>query len=348
MLEWIYHYVLFLLETITIVVAIAIVIGMLARQKSQGKPLESKLVVRDRGEHFKEQHQRLEMARLGPAQANKAMKEWAKKEKRKAKKEKKSSSESVTPVTWVVDFDGDLKASATPDMTEQISSILLSGKQGDEVVIRLESGGGMIHAYGLAAAQLDRIRQAGLKLTVCVDKVAASGGYMMACCADHIVAAPFAVVGSIGVVAQVPNLHRLLKKNDVDVEVLTAGKYKRTLTMLGENTEEGRTRFLEDLADTHALFKQHVSQRRPQLAIDDIATGETWYGCEGVDNGLVDEVGTSDAYLQARAQQGKVFELSLKQPRSLIQRLGKQTSVAVERGVDRSVERLTQLQWERQ
>ena len=109
-------------------------------------------------------------------------------------------------------------------------------------------------AYGLAASQMQRIRDKKLKLTVCVDKVAASGGYMMAVVADKIIAAPFAVLGSIGVLAQVPNFHRLLKKHDVDFEMLTAGKYKRTLTMFGENTDKGREKFQEDIEDTHVLF----------------------------------------------------------------------------------------------
>ena len=105
------------------------------------------------------------------------------------------------------------------------------------------------------------------------DKVAASGGYMMACIGDRILSAPFAVLGSIGVVAQIPNLHRLLKKHDVDYEVLTAGEYKRTLTVFGENTDKGRQKFQEDLELTHVLFKDFVSRYRPQLDIDQVLGG---------------------------------------------------------------------------
>lgn len=346
MLEWLYHFGLFVAEVAIIVVAVGIVIGLIARQKSQRGEREAALVIRDRGEHFRKRQQRLALARLSSAQAEKAQKAWDKEEKQKAKQQKKQPAEGKKAV-WVVDFNGDIRASATPELSEQISAILLAAQKGDEVVVRLESGGGMVHAYGLASSQLDRLRHADLTLTVCVDKVAASGGYMMACCADHLVAAPFAVVGSIGVVAQIPNIHRLLKKNDVDVDVLTAGKHKRTLTMLGENTEEGREKFLEDLADTHALFKRFVGERRPQLAIDDIATGDTWYGSEAVDNGLIDEVGTSEEYLQRASQQAKVLEIALKKPRSLSQRLGKQSSAAIERGVDRAFERLARLSWEK-
>jgi len=349
MLDWLYHISLFVVEAIVIVVAIVIVISMIARQKAQGKSNNAKLVVEDRGKHYKERQEALEHCRLEPAQAEKAEKARAKEQKKEAKKEKKNKS-TVTDkkVVWVIDFSGDIKASDTPALTEKVSSLLLAAKEGDEVVLRLESGGGMVHAYGLASAQLDRFREANIKLTICVDKVAASGGYMMACCADHLVAAPFAVLGSIGVVAQVPNIHKLLKKNDVDVEILTAGKYKRTLTMLGENTEEGRAKFLEDLADTHGLFKNFVSQRRPQLDIDSIATGDIWYGSEAVSNGLIDEVSTSEAYLQNKAKEARVLEISLKKQLSMAQKLGVHTSAGIEKGIDRAIDRITRLKWEKQ
>ena len=130
-------------------------------------------------------------------------------------------------------------------------------------MVRLESGGGLVHGYGLAAAQLVRLKDAGLTLTVCVDKVAASGGYMMACVADKVVAAPFAVIGSIGVVSQLPNFHKWLKNHDVDYEMFTAGDYKRTVTVFGENDAEDRAKYQEELEQTHALFKHFVNTYRP-------------------------------------------------------------------------------------
>ena len=90
----------------------------------------------------------------------------------------------------------------------------------------------------------------------------------MACVGDKIVAAPFAMLGSIGVVAQIPNIHRLLKQWNIDVELLTAGKFKRTLTMFGENSDEGRAKFIEDIERIHAQFKAYVSERRPSLDIE--------------------------------------------------------------------------------
>ena len=186
----------------------------------------------------------------------------------------------------MLNFDGDIRASATDNLREEISAILPQIVTGDEVLVKLESPGGMVHSYGLAASQLQRIKNAGVPLIIAVDKVAASGGYMMACVADRIIAAPFAVLGSIGVLAQLPNFHRLLQKNNIDFELLTAGEYKRTLTMFGENTDKGREKFVEELEETHGLFKSFVSANRPALDIAKVATGEVWYGQNALAEGL--------------------------------------------------------------
>lgn len=222
---------------------------------------------------------------------------------------------------FVLDFHGDLQASATTALREEISALLQIADNRDEVVLRLESSGGMVHAYGLAASQLQRLRDRGLTLTVCVDKVAASGGYMMACVGQRIVAAPFAIVGSIGVVAQLPNLHRLLQRHDVDIELHTAGTFKRTLTLLGENTPEGREKFRHELEETHALFKQFVRQHRNRLDIDRVATGEHWYGTQAVELRLVDELSTSDDYLLRLLDQAQIYRLRYRVPRPLSRRL---------------------------
>ena len=201
------------------------------------------------------------------------------------------------------------------------------------MVVRLESGGGLVHAYGLAAAQLDRIRNKGVRLTACVDKVAASGGYMMACVADRIVASPFAVVGSIGVVAQLPNFHRFLKKNDVDFEVLTAGEHKRTLTIFGENTDKGRQKFLEDLEETHGLFKEYVAERRPQLDIAKVSNGDIWFGKRALEVQLVDELKTSDEYLIEASERADVVSVTFQRKRTLPEKLGLAVGAALEHTV---------------
>lgn len=228
---------------------------------------------------------------------------------------------------FVLDFKGDIQASAVENLREEITLILATAKAGrDRVVVRLESPGGMVHGYGLAAAQLVRLRDAGFHLTICVDKVAASGGYMMACIANEIISAPFAVVGSIGVVAQVPNFNRLLKEHNVDFELYTAGQYKRTVTMFGENTPEGKAKFEEELQQTHVLFKHFVEKYRPQLNVDKVATGEHWYGQDALDLNLVDKRQTSDEYLLALLPQHDVYVINTRKKATLGEKLGLQAA----------------------
>lgn len=231
---------------------------------------------------------------------------------------------------FVLDFHGDIKATHVHQLREEISAILTTANKGDEVIVRLESGGGMVHAYGLAAAQLARIKDAGLMLTVCMDKIAASGGYMMACVADNILSAPFAVVGSIGVVAQVPNFHDLLEKHDVDVEVFTAGKYKRTVTIFGKNTPEDKEKFQQELEETHKLFQDFVTKYRPHLDLDKVATGEHWYGEDAIKLKLVDKLETSDSYIMSRMETAQVFAIHTRSKPTLAEKLGfAQTAQAV-------------------
>ena len=210
---------------------------------------------------------------------------------------------------YALTFEGDLDATKVSHLRHEINAVLTKASSGDEVVVRVKSFGGRVHGYGLAASQLQRVRQHGLNLVVAVDQVAASGGYLMAAVANKVIAAPFAVVGSIGVVAEIPNVHRLLKKNDVDVEVITAGRYKRTLTVLGENTDEGRRKFTEELEDLHVLFQEFVNEQRPGVELEKVATGEAWYGRRAIELNLVDEIATSDEYLMRRCAEADVFEV---------------------------------------
>lgn len=228
---------------------------------------------------------------------------------------------------YVLDFKGDMAASAVESLREEITLILSTAKAGrDRVLLRLESPGGMVHGYGLAAAQLVRLRDAGFHITIAVDKVAASGGYMMACIGNEIVAAPFAVLGSIGVVAQVPNFNRLLKQHNVDFELYTAGEYKRTVTMFGENTEEGKAKFEEELHQTHKLFKHFVEKYRPQLNVEKVATGEHWYGQDALDLNLVDKLQTSDEYLLGLLSQHDVYLIQTRSKPTLGEKLGLQAA----------------------
>ena len=237
---------------------------------------------------------------------------------------------------FVMHFDGDIKASALSSLREEITAVLQVAEPGDEVVVCLESPGGMVANYGLAASQLARVRSAGIQLTIAVDKVAASGGYMMACVADRILAAPFAMLGSIGVLAQLPNFNRLLKRHDVDFELFTAGEYKRTVTMFGENTPEGKEKFQSDLEDIHALFQHFVAEYRPSLDIAKVATGEVWFGQRALDLNLVDELKTSDEYLTACAGSADLYLVEYKEKANIAKKMG----LAAQAGVESSLMRL--------
>ena len=246
-----------------------------------------------------------------------------KKELRKLRRaRKKARTGAARPNVFVLEFKGDLFASAVKNLREEVTAVVAVAGKEDEVVVRLESPGGAVPHYGLAAAQLIRLREKGIRVTACIDRIAASGGYMMACVANDIVAAPFAIIGSIGVVAQIPNLHRLLKKHDVDFQEMTAGEFKRTVTVFGEITDKGRRKLQEELEDTHALFKEFVKAHRPKLDIDRVATGEHWLARRGLELGLVDQVRTSDEYLVDRAAEANLYQVSLERPRTLRERLG--------------------------
>jgi len=335
--EFIFDYASFLAKTVTIVIAIIVVLVVIASMRGRGRrSAGGQLHVTKLNDFYKGLRDRLEGSLLDKARLKALRKAQAK----DLKKDKKSTE--TRQRVYVLDFDGDIKASATENMRNEITALLTLATPKDEVVLRLESGGGMVHSYGLASSQLARIRQAGIPLTICIDKVAASGGYMMACIGNRIISAPFAVLGSIGVVAQLPNVNRLLKKHDIDFEVLTAGEYKRTLTVFGENTEKGREKFQEDLDITHELFKNFVASYRPQLQIDEVATGEVWLGLAAKDKQLVDELKTSDEYLSEKAKTADVFHLHYAERRSLQQRVGLAATASVDRLVTGWWAKLTQ------
>lgn len=315
------QYLLFLAKAVTWVAALLLVAGGLAaaiRAAREHHGLEH-LEARSLNERYQGMASALKSLLLSEQE----LKQEDKKRKQARKTAEKAAAKGAAgkPRLFVLDFEGDIQASATANLREEISAVLQVARPQDEVLLRLESAGGLVHAYGLAASQLQRLKEKKLRLTAAVDKVAASGGYMMACVADHIIAAPFAVVGSIGVIAQLPNFNRLLKKNDVDFELHTAGAYKRTLTMFGENTEAARAKFREELEDTHALFKAFVTENRPALDIDKAATGEHWFGTRALSLKLVDEIRTSDDFLLDRVEKMDLVLVSFRRRQSLSDRL---------------------------
>lgn len=325
--EFLFDYGLFLAKVATLLVAFAALILLLARlAMREHAPDRDKLEIRNLNQKYLDMELAIKSQILTTAEYKKVVKAAEQREK-----ELEKSASSTRPRVFLLNFDGDLKASAVKNLREEITALLTVARTQDEVVVRINSPGGLVHTYGLAASQLARIRKREIKLTAAVDKVAASGGYMMACVANRIIAAPFAVVGSIGVLAQLPNFNRLLKEHHVDFEQFTAGEFKRTVTMFGENTENGRAKFRDEIEQTHRLFKAFVSENRPSVDIDAVATGEHWYGVQGLEHKLVDELLTSDDYVMARSRDADVFEITYKGKKPLSAKLAGFVSDSVER-----------------
>lgn len=311
-MEFLSEYGMFVAKTLTIVFGVlAVVIGVLATAHRSKDHDDEHIEVT----FLNDEYEDTSMAMKAFVQTKDEQKKTEKDQKAKKKAEKKSPDTDETRV-YVLEFEGDMKASAVENLREEITAILMIARKQDEVFIKLQSPGGMVTTYGLAASQLKRIRDHDIKLTVSVDQVAASGGYMMACVANHIIAAPFSIIGSIGVVAQMPNFNRLLKKHDIDYELVTAGEYKRTLTVFGENTDEGRAKFKEDIEDIHVLFKDFVKNERPVVDIQKVSTGEYWFGTRALELNLIDELKTSDDYLMEKVKESKLYKVELKQKKS--------------------------------
>lgn len=293
-------YGLFLLKCVTLVISLLV---LTAGIFSLGRKPKPKLEITSLNDQYDHLHHLMNKEVFGT--------KIAKKKKKKLTK----------PTLYVIDFNGDIKASQVDQLRDEITAILTVASSNDEVIIRLESPGGAVSGYGLAAAQLQRIREKNIPLTVSIDKVAASGGYLMACVANKIIAAPFAIIGSIGVVAQIPNFNRWLKKNNIDMELLTAGEYKRTLTIFGENTEKGRQKFQEDLEKIHLAFRHYVLSNRGQLDMDKVATGEHWLATDAFDLRLIDTLITSDEYIINKLNDYQAFKVTIAPKASLLNKL---------------------------
>lgn len=323
-MEFLYEYGLFLAKALTLVIAIVFTLVMVLALASKNKSAaKGQLTLENLTEELTEQLLELKRSLLTKEQC-KAFDKEQKKNKKSDKQEEPKGR------LFILDFNGDMHASEVEALREEISAIIsVADAKMDEVLIKLESPGGLVHGYGLAASQIARLRQANIKTTAAVDKVAASGGYMMACVADHIISAPFAVIGSIGVVAEMPNINKLLKKNHIDIEQHTAGEYKRTLTFMGENTDQGRAKFKQDLEQTHDLFKQFVQQYRPELDIDKVATGEHWYGQQAIELGLVDSIQTSDDFVLQQLDNKTMFAIEYKIKKNVAEKLGIATASTI-------------------
>ncbi len=343
MADFFINYGLFTAKVITlltlIVLGFGFIVAIIASAIAKANKGRESLEIDNLNEKFEDYQDTIEAAILTKDEYKAVQKQRKKADKKEIKERKarlkQGEEEPYRPRLFVVRFEGDMHASEVENLREAVTTILSVAKEMDEVLLILESPGGIVHSYGLAASQLMRIKQKNIKLTVAVDLIAASGGYMMACVADHIIAAPFAVLGSIGVLAEVPNVNSLLKKHDVEIEHHTAGEYKTTLSVLAKNTDKGRQKFREELQDVFLLFKDFVVSNRPQLDIDKVATGEAWYGSKALELGLVDTIKTSDDFLVEKAANADIYEVTLEVNEGLKQKLSsllyKSTSTAIER-----------------
>ncbi len=351
--EFFFSYGLFLAKLLTFFLLFVLAVILVSSVGGRGRREEGSISVTHINEQLEDSREMLQSLVLDPAD----LKESSKLKKKKLKvenKERKAAAkiaaknrgDGTTIVdekkrrrVFLLDFDGDIRASQVRGLRREITAVLSLADVYDEVLVRIESGGGTVHGYGLAASQLQRIRDKNIALTVAVDKVAASGGYLMACVANRIVAAPFAIIGSIGVMAQIPNVHRLLKKYDIDVELLTAGEYKRTMTVMGENTDKGRQKFISELEVIHEQFKNFISRFRPQTNIAEVATGEVWSGEAAIQMKLVDEIKTSDQYITESCEQADVYRVKYEAKKSLPEKIGLATEASLDRVIDRWLQR---------
>ena len=343
-MEYFIEYCLFLAKVVTLaaifilVIAAMIAIGGRGRREA-GRGAISVVQLNDELDDMRDAMKKVVYDKDTFKQEQKQEMKRHKDEEKERKKTRKSlqSDSAIAPHekkrVYVIDFNGDIQASEVESLREEITAILSLATPQDEVIVRLESPGGMVHAYGLAASQLSRIKERGIPLTVCVDMVAASGGYMMACLADRLVAAPFAILGSIGVLVQMPNFHRLLRKHEVDYETISAGEFKTTLTTFGEITQRGRDKVKEDVEEMHAIFKDWVKQHRPAVEIDGIATGETWIGLQAAERNMIDDVITSDEYIIRACDTADVFAVRFEIRRTIGDKLG----AAIHTTIDKTV-----------
>ena len=313
-IELLSNYGLFLLKTLTVVISIVLILSFI--MSTRNNKTEGDITIKNINEEFSLLEENIKKNLLGKSEFKKFIK--------LRKKNKKTNSKKL----FVLDFKGNIKASEIVSLRREISGIILSYQKSDEVLLRLENSGGTVHEHGLAAAQLKRLKDKNIPLTICVDKVAASGGYMMACVANKIIASPFAIIGSIGVLAQVPNFNKLLKNKGIDFEQHTAGNYKRTVTMFGENTDKDREKLVEQLQDIHILFKDFITTNRKNIDIDKVATGEYWYGPKALELNLIDGIMTSDEYILSMINEFEIFHIQYKKLKTLSDKISKISSSA--------------------
>jgi serine protease SohB len=351
MIEWFTEYGMFLAKSITVVVAIGAIVAIIASAAKRGSGRDPDHIEVTRiNDRLRELKRDLEHGLLEDWERKSRLKAEKKREKSEAKEKKRSSKASSGATdaegfdrkrVFVLDFKGDIKASHGDSLRDEVTALLTLATPNDEIVVRLENAGGTVHGHGFAASQLTRFRDREIPLTILIDKVAASGGYMMACVGTRILAAPFAIIGSIGVLFQIPNFHRLLDRHGIDFEQIKAGKYKRTVTLFGETKPEDRAKLQEEIDGVHELFQSFVATYRPALDVAKVATGEHWYGPQALSLGLVDAISTSDDYLMTASETADIFEVKLATKQSMAQKLSEMFANVADRVIDGVASRLS-------
>ena len=324
-MEFISNYGLFLAKAATIIVVIWMVLSMLVSLAHKQQE-QDQIEIKNLNEKFEDTRLQMQQSLLSKKESKELLKQ-SKKANKKKQKEQSGDRKRV----FVLNFVGNIKASAVKHLRKEITALLSVATPEDEIVVCLENSGGLVHEHGFAASQLQRIRQRDIPLTVAVDKVAASGGYMMACVANRIVAAPFSIIGSVGVLAQLPNFNRLLEKHGIDFEQIKAGDLKRTLTMFGKNTDQDRARLTEQMEETHELFKEFIAEQRAVVDVQAIATGEHWLGKRALELKLVDELITSDDYLLRQSEHADIYEVKHAAPKTISEKLSSSVQTAFEK-----------------
>ena len=192
-----------------------------------------------------------------------------------------------------------MSLASTAGMLEKAFSF----KKAPAVAIAINSPGGSPVQSRLIFRRIrDLAEEKNKKVYVFVEDLAASGGYMIAVAGDEIIADPSSIVGSIGVVSASFGFQEMIKKIGVERRLYTAGKNKALLDPFSPEKKEDVARLKALQLDIHETFIDLVKARRgAKLAdSDDLFSGMFWSGRQGLELGLVDQLGDMRSFLKAR------------------------------------------------
>lgn len=173
------------------------------------------------------------------------------------------------------------------------------------IVLRVDSPGGTVAASEEIATY---VKECEKPVVVSVGDVGASGAYMISSQADSIWANPGSSVGSIGVIAQIPNVSGLLDMVGVEFQTFTAGEYKDAGSAYRDLTKEEEALIQGEVEEAYDQFIDIVAEGRglERAKVEELAIGWTWSGVRAKELGLVDEVGTYRDALEDAAERGGI------------------------------------------